>query len=289
MTDQHPPDPTSHPPVNFNVALSKIVSSGSRFKTFLRAFMQTVASALSAAPGGLQAVLFGISGGAVSGAAGIWAESEQASANALFAACLEKHGDQLTEITALVYDILSPVNLGDQPTLERVESSEYQNLIEKAFRDRSAYETQEKREHLRKLLSNAASPGIAPDELISLFIDWLRRYNDLHFKVMAIIRCEPMSTRADIWARLHGENVREDSAEADLFAVLIMDLSFGHVMRQHREKDGDGRFYQQTAMKRTASAFMKSRFDDDKAYELTELGKRFVHYVIDELVKKLPS
>jgi len=287
MPDQYLP--TDDMPVGFRTALSKVVSSGSKFRTFIRAFMQTVASALSAAPGGLQAVIFGMGGGVMSAVSGIWAESEQASANALFAACLQKHEEQFSEITSLVFEVLNRVNLEDEPTRQRVESNEYQNLIQKAFRDRSTYETQEKREHLRKLLSNAASPGILPDELISLFIDWLRRYNDLHFKVMAIVRSQSMPTRADIWAQLHGENVREDSAEADLFAVLIMDLSFGHVIRQHREKDGDGRFYRQTTGKRTASQYMKSRFDDDKAYELTELGERFVHYVMDELVKKLPS
>ena len=276
-------------PVDFRAALSKVVSSGSRFRTFVRAFMQTVASALSASPGGLQAVLFGIGGGAVSATSAVWTESEQASANALFSACLQKHEEQFSEITALVYDTLSRVNLEDEPTRNRVESPEYQNLVQKAFRDRSAYETQEKREHLRKLLRNAASPGILPDELISLFIDWLRRYNDLHFKVMAIVRSEPLSTRADIWDRLHRQDVREDSAEADLFASLIMDLSFGHVIRQHREKDGDGRFYRQQSRKRTNSQYLKSRFDDDKPYELTELGVRFVHYVMDELVKKLPK
>jgi hypothetical protein len=149
----------------------------------------------------------------------------------------------------------------------------------------------EKREHLRKLLTNATVPGIVPDDLIRLFIDWQRNYHDLHFRVMALIRSQPMSTRADIWEGLHGENVREDSAEADLFATLIHDLSTGHVIRQHREKSGDGHFLKRSkqAGSRTRSPYMKSRFDDEKPYELTELGERFIHYVMDEIVKRLPG
>ena len=35
------------------------------------------------------------------------------------------------------------------------------------------------------------------------------------------------------------------------------------------------------------SPYLTSRFDDKKPYELTELGERFVHYVMNELVKKI--
>jgi hypothetical protein len=253
--------------------------------------MQTVASALSAAPGGLQSVIFGFGGGAVSAGVGVWAESEQASANELFAACLQKHEEQFAEITGIVYEVISRANLEDEQVRARVESEEYQTLVQKAFRDRATYETKEKREHLRKLLTNATVPGIVPDDLIRLFIDWLRNYHELHFRVMALVRSEPMSTRADIWDGLHGEDVREDSAEADLFATLIHDLSTGHVIRQHREKSGDGKFLRQRSRPgcRVRSPYMKSRFDDEKAYELTELGERFIHYVMDEMVKKLPG
>jgi hypothetical protein len=32
---------------------------------------------------------------------------------------------------------------------------------------------------------------------------------------------------------------------------------------------------------------MKSAFDDEEAYELTELGKQFVHYVFSDIVKRI--
>ncbi len=34
---------------------------------------------------------------------------------------------------------------------------------------------------------------------------------------------------------------------------------------------------------------MKSAFDDEEEYELTELGKQFVHYVFSDVVQKLDS
>ena len=50
------------------------------------------------------------------------------------------------------------------------------------------------------------------------------------------------SNRAQIWHGLKGKPVREDSADADLFKLLISDFSTGHVLRQHREKDRNGKF-----------------------------------------------
>ena len=32
---------------------------------------------------------------------------------------------------------------------------------------------------------------------------------------------------------------------------------------------------------------MTSAFDDEKSYELTELGKQFVHYTMNEIVPRL--
>jgi hypothetical protein len=205
-----------------------------------------------------------------------------------YADCLEEHEKQFSEITNLVFSTMTRLDLDDDEIRRRVESDEYQGLVRRAFRDRSTYDTDAKTEHLRKLLANAAFPGVVPDDLIRLFIDWLSRYNDLHFRVMATLRSTPLSTRADIWDLMHGESVREDSAEADLFAYLITELSLGHVIRQEREKTSDGQFLKARPKRtRARSPYMKSRFDDEKSYELTELGNRFIHYVMDEVVKKL--
>jgi hypothetical protein len=91
---------------------------------------------------------------------------------------------------------------------------------------------------------------------------------------------------------VYGEPVpRDDSAEADLYKMLIRDLSLGGVIRQPRESDAHGRFRKKTTPPRrvSASGTMESPFEDTKQYVLTELGKQFVHYTMNELVARLSS
>ena len=79
-----------------------------------------------------------------------------------------------------------------------------------------------------------------------------------------------------MWDSVHGESVREDSAEADLFKLLIRDLSTGGVIRQHRDTTADGQFVRRQPVRTPrghASRTMKSAFDDKEQYELTELGR----------------
>lgn len=87
--------------------------------------------------------------------------------------------------------------------------------------------------------------------------------------------------------------VREDSAEAHLFKLLIRDLSTGGVVRQQRETDGYGNFVKKESARRGArsmqvrSATMKSAFDDSEQYVLTDLGRQFVHYAMNELAPRI--
>lgn len=90
-----------------------------------------------------------------------------------------------------------------------------------------------------------------------------------------------------IWNGVHGERVREDSAEADLFKMLIHDLSTGHVIRQHRERAYDGSFMKAPQRRGVPSATMGTAFDDEKPYELTELGKQFVRYTMEGVMPSI--
>jgi hypothetical protein len=77
---------------------------------------------------------------------------------------------------------------------------------------------------------------------VRLFIDWLELYHESHFAVIREIFKSPGSTRFDIWFDPYGDTPREDSAEADLFKLLIRDLSTGGVIRQERDVDESGQF-----------------------------------------------
>jgi hypothetical protein len=71
--------------------------------------------------------------------------------------------------------------------------------------------------------------------------------------------------------------------------MLIRDLSTGGVIRQPRETDYMGRYRMKprTGPKSTSSGVMKSAFDNNEEYVLTELGSQFVHYTMTELVQQI--
>ena len=87
--------------------------------------------------------------------------------------------------------------------------------------------------------------------------------------------------------------MREDSADADLFKLVVRDLSTGGIIRQHRETDYYGNFVAKkptgtrAASSRGDSRTMKSAFDDSESYDLTALGQQFVHYAMNEVTVKI--
>jgi len=230
-------------------------------------------------------------GGVFSGAAGAWSEAEQDFFNNIAASWMRMQQDEVREIAATVAEVLSRLNLFDEEVRKRLESPEYLKLLKKCFRDWSAAESEEKRILVRNLLTNAAVNKICTDDVVRLFIQWIDDYSEMHFKVVRWIYHHRGCTRMEIWRGVHGAVVREDSAEADMFKLLIRDLSTGSVIRQHREKDYYGNFIKKTRTSRPAgsSSTMKSAFDDEEEYELTELGTQFVRYTMDEVMPRIAA
>jgi hypothetical protein len=231
-----------------------------------------------------------IAGGAIGGAGGAWSEKEQSQFNKIFAAWLKLQEDEIKEIGQTLFEVFARVDQTDEKVKTRLESKEYLALLKKCFRDWSAAESEDKRKMIRNLLTNAAAgEKICEDDILRLFVEWIDRYSEGHFLVVRAIHNDHGITRAEIWNKIHGKSVRDDSAEADLFKLFIHDLSVGHVIRQHRETDYSGKFLKGKRTKSTGpgSPYMKSPFDDDKQYELTNLGQWFVHYTMTEVVPKI--
>lgn len=157
----------------------------------------------------------------------------------------------------------------------------------KAFRDWAGAESEEKRAFIRNILTNAADKTLTSDDVVRVFLQWIESYSELHFAVISSIYNDSGVTRARIWEKVGKEEVREDSAEADMFKMLIRDLSTGQIIRQHRDKDYAGNFLRKPAQKRRkgspAPTTVESAFEDSKGYELTELGQQFVHYAMTDL------
>jgi hypothetical protein len=231
-----------------------------------------------------------IAGGVLGAAGGAWSEAEQSQFNKIFAAWLKLQEDEIKEIGQTLFEVFARIDQTDEKVRARLESKEYLALLKKCFRDWSAAESEEKRKMIRNLLANAAgAEKLCGDDILRLFVEWIDRYSEGHFLVVRAIYNNAGTTRQEIWHQIHGKNVREDSPEADLFKLFMHDLSVGHVIRQHRETDYQGNFLKARRTKSTgpANPYVKSAFDDDKQYELTGLGRWFVHYTMNELVPRL--
>jgi hypothetical protein len=231
-------------------------------------------------------------GGFLSASANFDAESEQGHVNDLQRQWLEEHKRKIEELARTLSDIAQRIESLGPEAEARAETSQYSALVRKAFGVWDRADTSEKRDYVRRLLSNAAGTTLADDDLVRLFIQWIDQYHEVHFAVIRAIYRHPGCTRAEIWGQVYGRPVPENSAEADLFKLLIRDLSTGSVIRQHRDMTPDGQFLkkQRVPVRRgTTAPIMKSAFDDTDAYELTELGAKFVHYVLSDVVPRIGS
>ena len=243
-----------------------------------------VRGALNAAGGAIP-----FAGGFISAAAGVWSEMEQERAMEAFRAFMRMIEDELKEKQQTILDIVARLDLHDEKIDARVKSEDYQRLLKKAFRNWAGTESRKKQEYIRNLLTNAAATSIVTDDVVSLFIEWLQDYSEFHFAVIAELYKRPASTRGQLWSNLGKATVREDSAEADLFKLLVRDLSQGSIIRQHRETDYHGNFLNKKpqGQRSPSSNVAKSAFDNTEPYELTALGQQFVHYAMTELTPRI--
>jgi hypothetical protein len=229
-------------------------------------------------------------GGVLGASAALDAEAEQGRVNALHKQWLEEHKRKLGELAEDLQEVIERIGRLGTTAEVRLESELYLGIVRKGFRVWDSADTREKREYIRRLVGNSAGTTICSDDVVRLFIEWIEYYHEVHFAVIRDVYKNPTATRAATWERLYGGRVREDSAEADLFRLVVHDLSTGRVIRQHREKTADGEFIRKTKQyvpKGNASRTMKSSFDDIEEYELTELGGQFVHYVMTDIVPRI--
>jgi hypothetical protein len=229
-------------------------------------------------------------GGFLSAVAGVWGEKEQERVNRFFEHWLRMLAEEMKEKQQTIIEIMSRLDMHDEEISKRVESAEYQSLLRKAFRDWAGAESEQKRVVGRNLLVNAAASKLTSDDVVKLFLKWIKDYSEFHFEVIGAIYNNAGITRGEVWRRLRRGPAREDSAEADLFRLLFRDLSPGGIIRQHRETDYAGNFLAKRrgpSAPKGAAKVMKSAFDDEEQYELTGLGEQFVHYAMTNLPPKI--
>lgn len=231
-------------------------------------------------------------GGFLSAAASYKNEEGPIKQNSLQTQWLEEHHQKIIDLQQTLADIQKRFDSFDSDIDERIQSEEYLVLVRKAFRTWDEADTHEKRNYVSNTITNAAGTRVCSDDVVRLFIDWLEIYHESHFAVIREIYSNPGSSRFEIWTNLYEETPREDSAEADLFKLLIRDLSTGGVLRQERDVNHLGQFVRKTPLRRRSPSTkspstLESAFEDSKPYVLTELGKQFVHYTMNEVVGRI--
>lgn len=205
---------------------------------------------------------------------------------------LDEHHRKLLALKATLEEISERFGKLGETIDERLQSEQYLGVVRKAFRAWDQADTEEKRRLIANLITHAAGTRICSDDILRLFLDWLETYHETHFAVIREIYQNPGCTRLEIWNALYTALPADSSAEADLFKMLIRDLSTGSVIRQERDTNQLGQFIRKRPLhvKRGAGQqTYKSAFDDTENYVLTELGKQFVHYTMNELVSRLDS
>lgn len=229
-------------------------------------------------------------GSVISAAADVKAGNDQDKQNELQRLWLQEHKDKIYELGKTFQDIVMRLDSFGDEIQNRIESEEYLALVRRTFSSWDKADTLEKRQMLKRLITNAGAIKLCQDDLIRLFANWVDQYHEAHFLVIKQIYNNPNTSRGQIWDAMHPSRPREDSAEADLFRYLIRDLSTGGVIRQTREKNEYGEFIKKSAGKTHGSrpsGVMESAFEDEKTYELTELGSWFVHYVMDDVAVQI--
>lgn len=230
-------------------------------------------------------------GGFISTMASLKTESGDVRADEMRTQWLNEHQRKIGLLSGTLRDISDRFEkLGDQIN-ERIQSEDYLDLVRRAFRIWDQADTEEKRRDVANLVANASGTRLCSDDVVRLFIDWLNLYHEAHFAVIREIHRSPGVTRYDIWMEIYGDIPREDSAEADLYKLLIRDLSTGGVIRQERDTTVDGKFLRKHPRKYRgpAPSTMESAFEDKKPYVLTALGQQFVHYAMTDAVRRIEN
>jgi hypothetical protein len=227
-------------------------------------------------------------GGFISAAASLKTEENTLKTDSLQTKWLEEHEVKMQKLSETLAEISQSFERLGEAVDERIQSEEYLDIVRKSFRTWDAADTDEKRKYIANLISNASGTQLCSDDVVRLFIGWLGSYHESHFAVIREIYKQSGVSRYDIWSIINGQIPREDSAEADLFKLLIRDLSTGGVIRQARDTTTDGQFLKKrSAPKRTGSRTTESAFETTKPYVLTELGKQFVHYTMNDVVTRI--
>lgn len=227
-------------------------------------------------------------GGFIGAAASYKAEVTAVKDDRLQTQWLEEHARKIAELMRSLQDIVQWFERFDGRVDTRIQSEGYLGLVRCAFRVWDRADTTDKRACVSNLVSNAASAQLCSDEVLRRFVDWLDAFHEGHFAIIRQIHHNPGTTRLLIWDAVNGVLPPEDSAEAELYRLMMRDLSTGGVIVTQTSKPRDNRLPAKVR-RHLGTVPAESAFDERQAYRLTALGRHFVHYTMTDAVARLAA
>src|SRR5580704_8162363 len=113
----------------------------------------------------------------------------------LYQQWLEEHRRKMATLSQTLVEVIARLNEFPDEINERLGSEEYLQIVRKSFSSWDNADTFEKRDLIRKLLTNAGAQKLVPDDLIRLFLDWINLYHEAHFSVITVIYKQPGVTQ----------------------------------------------------------------------------------------------
>ncbi|ENO1790664.1 hypothetical protein H2C68_06450 [Vibrio alginolyticus] len=229
-------------------------------------------------------------GGVIAVGNSIHNDIEQGKVNRLHQEWLYTHKVKIEELYNDLNDFSQRIDDYHEDLDSRLESESYLSLVRKAFRSWDEAETNDKRRYIMNLLTNAATSRLCPDDQIRHFNEWIDKYNEIHFLVIKAIALSTSAgiTRKNIWLSFSDSVPSDDSSDAGLFGLVMRDLNTGGVIWQQRQTNHKGQYLKSKSSTTTASSNVReSPFENVKRWELTPLGREFVHYTMNEVVGRL--
>ncbi|WP_087022179.1 hypothetical protein [Thaumasiovibrio subtropicus] len=229
-------------------------------------------------------------GGVIAAGNNIHNDREQSKVNRLHQEWLYTHKVKIEALYNDLNDFSKRVNEYQEELDSRLESESYLSLVRKAFRSWDEAETNDKRRYIMNLLTNAATSRLCPDDQIRLFNEWIDKYNEIHFMVIKAIASSASVgiTKRSIWLSFSDSVPRDDCSDAGLFGLVMRELNTGGVIWQQRQTNHNGQYLKSKSSGSTSSSNVReSPFEDVKRWELTPLGREFVHYTMNEVVGRL--
>jgi hypothetical protein len=178
--------------------------------------------------------------------------------------------------------------LGDEAIVS-AQRPEFLTLVRKAFMAWDRADSDSKRHYLVQLLVNHAGAPLTDDDVVRLFVDWIDRFDESHFRILRSVYRHRPANKLIAGRELFGAQLPVDaSAKAGLFRELWRELNMGSLVRDARAIEG-GRFRRKETSRTPRGArspYLDPTFDEDEV-ELTELGSEFVQYVLGDQIRRL--